>query len=75
MSFARKTSPKIEKVQINEMIQEIVALSDMAAYTKSSLHTYLDEKLPPIYGNQTEIQQVFLNLINNALHALEKDGR
>jgi two-component system NtrC family sensor kinase len=74
LSFARKTSPKIEKVQINEMIEEIVALSDMASYTKSSMHTYLDERLPPIYGSQTEIQQVFLNLINNALHALEKEG-
>ena len=74
LSFARKTSPRIEEVQINEIIEEVVAITDMAAYTQISMNTNLDENLPPIYGSQTEIQQVFLNLINNALYALEKDG-
>ena len=74
MSFARKTSPKLEEIQINEIIEEVVAITDMAAYTKISMNSYLDEKLPPVYGSQTEIQQVLLNLINNALYALEKDG-
>lgn len=74
LSFARKTSPDIEELQINDSITEVVAITNMAAYTKCSIHTYLDERLPPIHGSQTEIQQVLLNLINNALHALEKDG-
>ena len=74
LSFARKTSPDIEKLQINDSIAEVVAITNMAAYTKCSIHTNLDERLPLIYGSQAEIQQVFLNLINNALHALEKDG-
>ncbi|RLD91960.1 MAG: two-component sensor histidine kinase, partial [Bacteroidetes bacterium] len=74
LSFARKTSPNIEKVHINEMVEDVVAITNMAAYTKVTMHTNLDEHLPPILGSQTEIQQVFLNLINNALHALEKEG-
>ena len=74
LSFARKTSPDVEKIQINEMIKEVVAITDIAAYTKIVINTHLDYNLPVIYGSQTEIQQVFLNLINNALHALEKDG-
>ncbi len=74
LSFARKTSPKLQEVQINEIIKEVVAITDMAAYTKISMNSDLDEKLPPIHGSQTEIQQVLLNLINNALYALEKDG-
>ena len=74
LSFARKTSPTIEKVQINDLIEEVVAITDMAAYTKVSIKTHLGENLPGIYASQTELQQVFLNLINNALHALEKDG-
>jgi len=74
LSFARKTSSQIEKLQINDSIAEVVAITNMAAYSISSINTYLDERIPPIYGSQTEIQQVFLNLINNALHALEKDG-
>jgi nitrogen-specific signal transduction histidine kinase len=74
LSFARKTEPQIEKVQINETIEEIVAITDMAAYTKVSMNAQLGKNLPPINGSQTEVQQVLLNLINNALYALEKDG-
>jgi len=74
LSFARKTSPIIEKVEINDVIKEVVAITDMAAYTKVSIKAHLGENLPGFYSSQTELQQVFLNLINNALHALEKDG-
>ena len=74
LSFARKTSPEIEKVQINEVIEEVVAITDTAAYTNIEMETELDQNLPPISGSQTEIQQVILNLINNALYALEKEG-
>jgi CheY-like chemotaxis protein/anti-sigma regulatory factor (Ser/Thr protein kinase) len=64
----------MQKVQINDVIEEVVSITDMAAYNKTDMHTYLDENLAPIYGSQTEIQQVLLNLINNALYVLEKDG-
>jgi len=74
LSFARKTTPEIEKVQVNAVIEEVVAITDTAAYTNISVQTNLDEELPPISGSQTEIQQVILNLINNALYALEKSG-
>ena len=59
LSFARRTSPDIEQIQINDSITEVVAITNMAAYTKSSIHTYLDDNIPPIYGSQTELQQVF----------------
>jgi CheY-like chemotaxis protein len=74
LSFARKTQPSMQKVQINDVIEEVVDITDMAAYNKIDMHTHLDENVAPVYGSQTEIQQVLLNLINNALYALEKDG-
>ena len=74
LSFARKTDSKIEKVQINQMVEEVVAISNKASYTGISINTYLDQTIPPIYGSQTEIQQVLLNIINNALYALKDNG-
>jgi len=74
LSFARTSDTQIQNVQINEIIKEVVAISDKTSYTGISINTYLDKTMPMIYGSQTEIQQVLLNLINNALYALEKDG-
>ncbi len=74
LSFARKSDSRIQSVQINEMIEEVVAISKKASYTRISINSHPDKEIPAIDGSPTEIQQVLLNLINNALYALEKDG-
>ena len=75
LSFARTSDHQLQNLQINELIREVVAISDKTSYTGIHIITHLDESIPEIYGSQTEIQQVLLNLINNALYALEKkDG-
>ncbi|MFC1856785.1 ATP-binding protein [Thermodesulfobacteriota bacterium] len=76
LSFARKTDSesKTKSVQVNEIIEEVVGIIDKKSYPRISINSYLDKKIPHIDGSQTEIQQVLLNLVNNALYALEKDG-
>jgi two-component system NtrC family sensor kinase len=74
LSFARKTDTRLQNVVLNDMVKEVVSISDKASYTGTAIHTHLDSSIPSIYGSQTEIQQVLLNLINNSLYALKKDG-
>ena len=64
----------MQNVQLNEIIKEVVEISNKTSYTGISIHTHLDKTLPPISGSPTEIQQILLNLINNARYALEKNG-
>jgi two-component system NtrC family sensor kinase len=74
LSFARKTDSRVQEVQINDVIEEVVAISaQRAKYSNVNLHMDLYD-LPTINVSQTEMQQVFLNLINNALDAMEKKG-
>ena len=75
LTFARKTDSRITEVSINELLQEMVSLSSQRAkYGNVSMRTDFEEGIPPIRVAQTELQQVFLNLINNALDAMEKRG-
>jgi len=75
LSFARHTDSKTQNIQINELIEEIVSLTlQRAKYGTVDIKTHLQKNLPYIEASQTELQQVFLNLINNALDAMEKDG-
>ncbi len=74
LSFARKTDSRIQDVQLNELIEEIVAISaQRAKYSNVTLNMDLQD-LPTVKVSQTEMQQVILNLINNALDAMEKKG-
>jgi len=75
LSFARKTDTTINDVQVNEVITEMVSLTDkMAKYNNITIETDLHEGIPYIRISPSELQQVILNLINNAIDAMEKTG-
>jgi len=75
LSFARKTDSRTNDVQLNDLIEELIALSQQRAkYSNVTIHTDLQDDLPTIRVSPTELQQVLLNLINNALDAMEKEG-
>jgi two-component system NtrC family sensor kinase len=75
LSFARKTSEKIQEIQVNELLQELLAISaQRAKYSLVEVDTRFADGLPPVRMPVAELQQVFLNLINNALDAMENRG-
>ena len=75
LSFARKTEPMAENVQLNELVEEVVALSQQRArYSNVKLVSDLADDLPTVDVSPSEIQQVLLNLINNSLDALDTKG-
>ncbi|MBL7173342.1 MAG: two-component sensor histidine kinase, partial [Desulfobacteraceae bacterium] len=75
LSFARKTDSRIQEVDLNELIEELVILSEQRAkFSNVAIKTKFQEDLPHLRVSQTEVQQVVLNLINNALDAMEKTG-
>ena len=75
LSFARKTDSRITEISVNELLKEIVYLSSQRTkYGNIEIQTKLAEGLPPISASETEMQQVFLNLVNNAIDAMEKTG-
>jgi two-component system NtrC family sensor kinase len=75
LSFARKSETNLSVVQINEIIDEVVGICGQhAKYANVTIETDYATGLPMIEVSQTEVQQVMLNLINNALDAMEKTG-
>jgi len=75
LSFARKTDSRTQDVQLNDLIEELIALSaQRAKFANVDINVNLQENLPILHVSQTELQQILLNLINNALDAMEKTG-
>jgi len=75
LSFARKTDTTVQDVDINELIEELVALSSQRAkYSMVDIRTDFQENLPSLRGSISELQQVFFNLINNAIDAMDPGG-
>jgi two-component system NtrC family sensor kinase len=75
LSFARKTDPQIQEIQLNDVIQEVVGVSEQRArFSNVKITTHLPPELPAVHVSPTEMQQVFLNLVNNALDAMNQKG-
>lgn len=75
LSFARKTDPKLKMVSLNDLIQEVIGLSEQSArYSNVKIIKQLTSDLPVISVSPSEMQQVLLNLINNAIDAMDGKG-
>lgn len=75
LSFARKTDPTAKKLDLNELIEEIISLVDQKTrYANVTLETLLARDLPPVWASATELQQVLLNLLNNSVDAMNPTG-
>ncbi|WP_462324518.1 sensor histidine kinase [Desulfoplanes sp.] len=71
LSFARKIDSRIQDVQLNTIIVGVVELSEKRArYGNVEIITNLSPALPSVHISPSEMQQVFLNLINNAVDAI-----
>jgi PAS domain S-box-containing protein len=72
-----KKDPTIESVDLNEATREVIALSlSKLQGERVSLRTELADDLPLVTGDRVQLQQVILNLLQNASDAMSAvDGR
>ncbi len=75
LSFARVGQETTSYTDLNACLQEIIKVVSHSLEMKSiDLHIDLAENLPMVIGDDRQLQQVFLNLINNAAAAMPDGG-
>ncbi|MEM2786470.1 MAG: PAS domain S-box protein, partial [Candidatus Nitrosotenuis sp.] len=75
LTFARKTEPAFESVNVNEVIKEITKLIAETFPKVITLETNLADDLPTIVADSTQLHQVVLNLCVNARDAMPMGGK
>ncbi|MCL5108566.1 MAG: ATP-binding protein [Chloroflexi bacterium] len=75
LDFARVGASVGESTNPNDDVESVLHLVANTLLTnKITLERNLDPAVPSIRGNSKELQQVLLNLINNAIYAMKKGG-
>jgi PAS domain S-box-containing protein len=76
LSFARQRAVKRELVHVGSVLRQTIKLRgyDFASHGVEVVEEY-DQRLPAVLGDAQQLQQVFLNLLNNAYDAIEESGR
>ena len=71
LSFARQHKPERVPVQINQTLEETLALRDYDLRMHNvRIHLDLAENFPVTSADPHQLQQVFLNMMNNAVDAI-----
>ena len=75
MKFARPASLDAHEMDVHGVIEHIVALMQLEAQEhKIHLEYTIDNDVPPVLGDETQISQALVNVVVNAFHAMTEGG-
>jgi two-component system NtrC family sensor kinase len=75
LSSTRQPKPQLRTLHVNELLEELIHLSEPWFLARSvGVSSQFSPDLPPVLGDSTHLQTLFLNLITNALDAMPRGG-
>jgi PAS domain S-box-containing protein len=75
LKFSRQTASIKTSIDLNKIIQEVLAVTEHTLnIQKIEVIRQFAPDLPTITGDAEKLHQVFINLFNNALHAMADGG-
>jgi two-component system cell cycle sensor histidine kinase/response regulator CckA len=74
LTFSRKTEIRYAPVDLNQLAHDLVALMAETFPRTVTFQLALSDKLPPLLADQTQLQQIVLNLCVNARDAMPQGG-
>lgn len=75
LDFYRPGAVQVEQVDLLELLNHVLRLTAQQLHSKNiAVSTDLPDSLPPIDAVSSQVQQVFINLILNALDAMPGGG-
>ena len=76
LSFARQRTPEKQQVDVRKVLQETLGLRDYDLRVNNiKLEPEFDPDLPAVTADPHQLEQVFLNVINNAVDAMLEVGK
>src|SRR5271170_4521469 len=75
LSFARQQKPHRAPVQVNQILEDTLVLREFDMKLHNIvIHREFDPRLPVTGGDFHQLEQVFLNILNNAVDAIQEKG-
>jgi two-component system, NtrC family, sensor kinase len=76
LDFARRKDPVFQEVNVNKLIEDLSRLVEKEAILHQiEIRRDFQQDLPLVHTDAPSLRQVVLNLLTNAAHAVQKDGK
>jgi two-component system, NtrC family, sensor kinase len=74
--FARQITPRAGRVQVNRLAADVLTFFEARLRERAiAVATELGEAVPDIPGDESQVRQVLINLVLNAVQAMPSGGR
>ncbi len=75
LGFARHFEARIEPIDLSNVITQVLSfVRKEALYRNIQIQVDIPEDFPTIYSDRGKLQQILLNLVNNAFQAMNEGG-
>jgi two-component system nitrogen regulation sensor histidine kinase GlnL len=74
LELTRPPRLRLAAVNVHRVLQDVLTLERAAADHALTRRCNFDPSLPDVWADEAQIRQVFLNLVKNALEAMERKG-
>jgi len=75
LAFSRQSKMELGRVGLNRLIEQTLILnSNLLKINRIKVEKQLAPNLPELMGSADQLQQVFMNLVSNAVEAMENAG-
>ena len=75
LDFGRPSKPTMVRTDLNEVLKDVVLFTNrFAKQSDVVIEERLQDDLLPVRGDPDQLKQVFLNLVTNAVQAMERTG-
>lgn len=76
LEFARPHGTTFRKLDVNELIKEVILLvNHRAVRLRHNIDLRLGDSIPKIFGNPGSLRQLFMNIVINSLYFTPEGGR
>lgn len=75
LGFARHVDVRVQTINLREIVEEVLGfLSKEAEYRSIKISVDVPDEIPPFESDRGRLQEIFLNLFNNAFAAMNNGG-
>jgi two-component system NtrC family sensor kinase len=75
LEFSRQSDATLEELEVNAVIEQTLALvGQQASFLNVTVERHLAPGLPPVAADRSQLQQVILNILVNAVQAMGERG-
>jgi two-component system, NtrC family, sensor kinase len=75
LEFSRQSDVTIDELDLNEVAEKTLSLlRRQSLFFNIEVVADLEPELPPVLGDRSQLQQVFMNVVMNAVEAMDEQG-